>query len=291
MAGRIGHGAVDVAAEHGEREVAGALVRHVGRLDRERLVHALVCRVVGRVQARAAEVDLARVGLSRLDEVGPGLDRALLADDEDVGRVVEPEHRRHVLGLVRDVAFHRLQHHVRQVDADDVDAVGGQRVGLAPEQGAAGAGLVLDHGVDRRALLLQHHLLVARRQVGLAALAGRPASRADCLWGGGGGGLGQPGAPGTPRVASLIGSSLSLTGHRGLRLVPAERHGDRRAGRAGTRNGAQSAAGPDARNGAQPLRDDARPKSTLLQPGAATACGRLPFCRSRGRGGIAASPC
>ena len=92
-----------------------------------------------------------------------------LVDDQQVGRVVVPEHRRHVVGLVRDVALHRLQHHVRQVDADDVEAVGGQRVGLAPEQGAAGAGLVLDHGVDRRALLLQHHLLVARRDVGFAA--------------------------------------------------------------------------------------------------------------------------
>ena len=92
-----------------------------------------------------------------------------LRDDQDVGRVVEPEHRRHVVGLVRDVALHRLQHHVRQVDADDVEAVGGKRVGLAPEQRATGTGLVLDHGVDRRALLLQHQLLVARRQVGFAA--------------------------------------------------------------------------------------------------------------------------
>src|SRR5947199_405890 len=37
-----------------------------------------------------------------------------------------------------------------------------------PQQAAAGPRLVLDDGLDRRAFLLQHQLLVARRQIGLA---------------------------------------------------------------------------------------------------------------------------
>ena len=67
------------------RHVARALVRHVGRLDAERRVQALVRGMVGRVQARAAEVQLARVGLGRLDEVGEGLDRALLGHHQVSG--------------------------------------------------------------------------------------------------------------------------------------------------------------------------------------------------------------
>ena len=62
---RVGHAAVDMAAEHRHRHVAGALERHVGGLDAERRVHALVRGVVGRVQARAAEVELAGSRLAR----------------------------------------------------------------------------------------------------------------------------------------------------------------------------------------------------------------------------------
>ena len=103
------------------------------------------------------------------DEVCERLDRARLRHHQRVGRVVEPEHRRDVLGLVLHLALDRLEHDVRQVDADDVHAVARQLVHLRPHQAAAGAGLVLDDRVDRRALLLQHDLLVARRQVRLAA--------------------------------------------------------------------------------------------------------------------------
>jgi hypothetical protein len=161
----VAHGAVDVRAQHGHGHVAGALEGHVVGLHAEHVVHAFVRRVVGRVLARPAQVQRAGLVLGGLDEVGPALDGALLGHHQCVGRVVEPEHRRHVLGLVLDLAFHRLQHHVRQVDADDVHAVGRQLVGGAPQQRTTGAGLVLDDGVDGRALLLQHHLLVPRREV------------------------------------------------------------------------------------------------------------------------------
>src|SRR5438034_11654248 len=40
---------------------------------------------------------------------------------------------------------------------------------FSPQQAAAGPRLVLDDGLDRRAFLLQHQLLVARREIGLAA--------------------------------------------------------------------------------------------------------------------------
>jgi hypothetical protein len=50
-----------------------------------------------------------------------------------------------------------------------VGAVAGHRVGRTPQDRATAAGLVLDDDVDGRTLLLQHQLLVARRQVGLAA--------------------------------------------------------------------------------------------------------------------------
>ena len=91
---RVGHRAVDVAAEHRGGHVAGALERHVGGLDAERRVQALVRGVVGRIEARAAEAQLARVGLGRLDEVLEGLDRARLRHHQRVRRVVKPEHRR-----------------------------------------------------------------------------------------------------------------------------------------------------------------------------------------------------
>ena len=95
--------------------------------------------------------------------------RALLRHHQRVRRVVEPEHRRDVLGLVLHLAFDRLEHDMRQVDADDVEAVARERVHLRPHETAARARLVLDDGLDRRAVLLQHHLLVARREVRFAA--------------------------------------------------------------------------------------------------------------------------
>jgi hypothetical protein len=82
---------------------------------------------------------------------------------------VEPVDRRHVLGLVLHLALERLQHDVREVDADDVQPVGRQLVHLRPHEATARAGLVLDDGLDGRAAALQHDLLVARRDVGLAA--------------------------------------------------------------------------------------------------------------------------
>ena len=78
---------------------------------------------------------------------------------------MKPVRRHDVFGLVLHLAFERLQHDVRQVDADDVIAVGGQAVQLRPHQSAARAGLVLNDGFDARTFFLEHELLVARGQV------------------------------------------------------------------------------------------------------------------------------
>src|SRR5207249_6609854 len=129
---------------------------------------ALVRGVVGRVEARATERDALGLLLRRFHEILETPERARLGDDQRVGRVVKPVHRRDVVGLVLHRALHRLQHVMRQVDAGDVQPVAGQLVQLHPQQAAAGPRLVLDDGLDRRAFLLQHQLLVARRQIGLA---------------------------------------------------------------------------------------------------------------------------
>ena len=76
---------------------------------------------------------------------------------------------------------------MRQVDADDVRAVARELVHLRPHQAATRARLVLDDGLDRRAALFQHHLLVAGRKVRLAA-----------------------GREGLPVVDALVGTGLGV---------------------------------------------------------------------------------
>ena len=82
---------------------------------------------------------------------------------------MEPVDRHHIVGFVLDLAFEGLQHDMRQVDADDVEAIGRHAVDLRPHQAAAGAGFVLDDGFDAGAAFFQHQLLVARGNVGFAA--------------------------------------------------------------------------------------------------------------------------
>ena len=166
---RVSHGTVDLAAHHRHRHVTRPLVRHIGARDAEGGVQARVGSVVGGVQARAAKIHLARLFFRRRDKLGEGLVRAGHRYHQNVGRVMEPEHRGDVGRLVLHLAFDRLEHDVRQVDAHHVQPVARQAVDLRPHQAAASPGLVLDDGVDRRAFLLEHHLLMARRQIGLAA--------------------------------------------------------------------------------------------------------------------------
>ena len=97
-----------------------------------------------------AERELAGFRLRHLHEVLERLDRALLGNDDRVGRVVEPVDRRDVVGLVLHLAFERLQHDVRQVDADHVEAVAGKLVDLRPHEPAARARLVLHDRIDAR---------------------------------------------------------------------------------------------------------------------------------------------
>ena len=115
-------------------------------------------------------LSLPGLALAALMKSCEGLDRALLGHDQGVGRVVEPEHRRDVLrsctAPAPSIGWNTM---CGRLMPTMLSAVGGQLVHLRPHQRAARAGLVLDDGVDGRALLLQHHLLVARRQVRLAA--------------------------------------------------------------------------------------------------------------------------
>ncbi len=116
-----------------------------------------------------AKRQLAGLRFRHFDEIREGLDRAVVGDDDRVRRVVKPIDRRDVLGLVLHLAFERLQHDVRQVDADDGVAVRRQAVHLRPHEAAARTGFVLDDGLDARTFLFQHELLVARGNVGFAA--------------------------------------------------------------------------------------------------------------------------
>src|SRR5207302_650079 len=97
-----------------------------------------------------------------------GLDGARLGHDQRVRRVVKPVRRRDVLGLVLHLSLERREHDVRQIDADDVEPVARQGVHLVPHDGAPHSRLVLDDGFYRGAFLLQHELLVPRRDVGFA---------------------------------------------------------------------------------------------------------------------------
>ncbi len=85
------------------------LYGNVGRLDAEHSIQTLVRRMVCRIQSRAAEAQLARIFLGELDEFRERLDRALIAHDQRIRRVVIPVHRRHIIGLVLHLAFERLE--------------------------------------------------------------------------------------------------------------------------------------------------------------------------------------
>ena len=125
--------------------------------------------VVRGVDPRSAERKLSGFLLRGLQEVLEGLDGASLGHDQRVRRVVEPVRGRDVLGLVLHLSLEGREHDVRQVDAHDVQAVAGQGVHLVPHDGAAHPRLVLDDGFDSGAFLLQHELLVPRRDVGFAS--------------------------------------------------------------------------------------------------------------------------
>jgi hypothetical protein len=70
------------------------------RLDTERSVQPLVRGMIGRVTAGTAEAEFGGIFFRKLDEVRKRLDRTLIAHHQRIRRVVEPEHRRHVIGLV-----------------------------------------------------------------------------------------------------------------------------------------------------------------------------------------------
>ena len=117
--------------------------------------------VVRRVGARAC--DRERLGLlaRRLDEIGERLEGAVGSDDDRIRRVVEEIDRRDVLGLELCPRLERLQHDVRQVDADHRVAVAGHRIQLRPGECAAGTRLVDDD-----------HLLLELRREDLRLQAG-----------------------------------------------------------------------------------------------------------------------
>ena len=125
--------------------------------------------VVRRVRAGAAERELARLGFGHLDEIRVRLDRALVVNDDRVRRVVKPVDGRDVFRLVLHLTFERLEHDVRQIDADDVEAVAGQLIHLRPHEAAARAGLVLHDRLDLRTPLLEHRLLVPCRDIRFAS--------------------------------------------------------------------------------------------------------------------------
>ena len=168
----VGPAAAHLLAEQRRVRRPGAAERHVGGLDAGELVELLLREVVGRVGARTRQRGRAGRLLGRLDEVLQRLERAVGRDHQRVGRVVEPVDGGDLVGLVAHVLLQRLQHDVRQVGAHHGVAVARHAVELRPAGRAAGAGLVL----DRQALageLLEHRLLQACRDVGLAARAER----------------------------------------------------------------------------------------------------------------------
>jgi hypothetical protein len=105
IANGVRHCAVDVASEDGEGAVAGALVSmYVVLTPKSRF---------SRSARRLAEFnpeppgDLARSAFAALMKSA----KVLIGELETTSRsgVQEPEHRRHVVGLVRDAVFHRLR--------------------------------------------------------------------------------------------------------------------------------------------------------------------------------------
>jgi hypothetical protein len=81
---------------------------------------------------------------------------------------VKPIHRGDVTCLVLNLSLERLKNDVGQVDPDNLIAIGRQGVHLPPQECTAGASFVLNDRIDRWTLSLQNHLLVTRREVGLA---------------------------------------------------------------------------------------------------------------------------
>src|SRR6266404_209538 len=82
---------------------------------------------------------------------------------------MEPEDGCDVLCLVLHLPFDGLKHDVREVDTDDVEAIAGELIHLRPHEAASCARLVLNDGVDRRTVLLQHNLLVTSGYIRLAS--------------------------------------------------------------------------------------------------------------------------
>src|SRR5438552_2306701 len=82
---------------------------------------------------------------------------------------MEPEDGRDVVRLVLHLPLDGLKHDVREVDTDDVEAIAGELIHLAPHEATSCARFVLNDGIDRRAPLLQHDLLVTRGYIRLTA--------------------------------------------------------------------------------------------------------------------------
>ncbi|SPA01294.1 hypothetical protein CBM2626_B110236 [Cupriavidus taiwanensis] len=134
----------DLAGHQCRQDRRAAVVGHVGELELRFHRQALAGQVGGAADAAGAEGQRVGMLLAVVDQLGHGLDRQLLAGEQEQWQLGHFRHRHQVGGLVAEL---RIQRHIGAVGGQHRDkgvAVRRRARSDADAQGAVGTGLVLD---------------------------------------------------------------------------------------------------------------------------------------------------